>query len=141
MENKLRELGNYLLTVYDKSNEEYYYNIKGSLIDVPEFLIPQVLRSLRLEDENENKSVVELDENNVEKIVHKKSQLNEIAFIFGIDYSNTEVKNKVLEYLNELLEHIYNLLIGSSGLSFGLSSFNTISAPQHLDDFNLAKML
>ena len=101
---KIREFGNYLLTVYDKSNEEYYYNIKGSLIDVPDFLIPQVLRSLRPEDENENKSVVELDENNVEKIVHKKSQLYEFAFIFGIDYSNTEVKNKVLEYLNELLE-------------------------------------
>ena len=101
---KIREFGNYLLTVYDKSNEDALLNIKGTLIDVPDFLIPQVLRSLRQEDENENKSVVELDENNVEKIVHKKSQLYEFAFIFGLDYSNTDVKNKVLEYLNIFLE-------------------------------------
>ena len=39
IKNKLIELGNYLLENYDKSNEEFYFNIKGSLIDVPEFLV------------------------------------------------------------------------------------------------------
>ena len=103
MENLLREFGNYLLSVYDQSNQEFYYNIKGTLIDVPEFLIPQVLRSFREEKEEENQSVIELDENKNEIIVHKKSQLSELAFVYGLDYSNIEVKDKVLEYLNQLL--------------------------------------
>ena len=40
MENKLREFGNYLLSVYDKSNEEALLNINGTLINLPDFLIP-----------------------------------------------------------------------------------------------------
>ena len=99
IKNKLIELGNYLISVCDKSNEEYYYNIKGSLIDLPEFLIPQVLNSLREENETENQIVIE---NEIEVI--KRSQLNEWAVVYGIDYSNVEVNNKLLEYLNELLE-------------------------------------
>ena len=101
IKNKLVELGNYLIENCDKSNEEYYYNIKGSLVDLPEFLIPQVLNSLREENDNEN------IENEVEVI--KKSKLNEWAFIYGVDLSNEEVKNKLLEYLNQLLELKINL--------------------------------
>ena len=97
---KLREFDNYLISVCDKSNEEYYYNIKGSLIDVPEYLLKQVLNSLREENEAENKIVIE---NEVEVI--KKSQLKEFEYIYGLDLSNEEVKNKVLEYLNILLEY------------------------------------
>jgi hypothetical protein len=89
--NKLKELGNYLLSVCDKSDEEYFYNIKGTLIDLPEFLCKQVLNVLRPEDENEN-------------VDNKKSQLNEWALIYGLDLSNKEVKNKVLEHLNILLK-------------------------------------
>ena len=100
IKNKLIELGNYLIENCDKTNEEYYYNIKGSLIDLPEFLIPQVLNVLREENDNENQIVIE---NEVEVI--KKSQLYEWAFIYGVDLSNEEVKNKVLEYLIELLEY------------------------------------
>ena len=37
IKNKLIELGNYLISVCDKSKEQYYYNIKGKLIDLPEF--------------------------------------------------------------------------------------------------------
>jgi hypothetical protein len=96
---KLREFGNYLLSLCDKSNEVYYYNIKGSLIDLPEFLLKQVLNSLREENENENQTVIE---NEIEVV--KKSQLNEWAFVYGIDLSKIEIKNKLLEYLNELLE-------------------------------------
>ena len=96
IKNKLIELGNYLISVCDKSNEEYYYNIKGSLIDLPEFLIPQVLNSLREENESEN-------------VEGNKSLLNEWAFVYGVDLSNEEVKNKLLEYLNELLEFKKNL--------------------------------
>ena len=103
MENKLREFGNYLLTIYDKSNEEYYYNIKGSLIDVPDYLIPQVLKSLREEKEDENKSVVEIDENNVEQNINKKSQLSEWAYVYGLNLNDQEVKEKLNEYLNDLL--------------------------------------
>lgn len=91
IKNKLVELGNYLILHCDKSNEEYYYNIKGSLIDLPDFLIPQVLNTLREENENEN-------------VDGKKSQLVEWAIVYGLDLSNEEVKNKTLEYLNELLE-------------------------------------
>jgi hypothetical protein len=100
MENKLREFGNYLISVYDNSKEEYYYNIKGSLIDVPDYLIPQVLKSFREEDEAENQIIIE---NEVEVV--KKSQLKEFEFVYGIDVNNEEVKNKVLEYLNELLQY------------------------------------
>ena len=35
--------------------------------------------------------------------VVKKSQLNEWAFIYGLDLSNEEVKNNLNNYLNELL--------------------------------------
>ena len=71
IKNKLIELGNYLIENCDKSNEEYYYNIKG-LIDLPEFLCPQVLNSLREENDNENVNITELDENNVEINIVKK---------------------------------------------------------------------
>ncbi len=98
IKNKLIELGNYLIENCDKSNKEYYYNINGTLINLPEFLIPQVLNLLREENDNENKTVIE---NEIELV--KKSQLNEWAFIYGIDLSNLEVKNKLNEYLNELL--------------------------------------
>ena len=91
IKNKLIELGNYLISVCDKSNKEYYYNISGSLINLPEFLIPQVLNTLREDNENEIEVV-------------SKSQLNEWALVYGIDLSNIEVKNKLNEYLNELLE-------------------------------------
>lgn len=90
MINKVREFGNYLLTIYDQSNEEFYYNIKGSLIDVPEFLIPQVLRSFRQEDDTENTD-------------DTKSQLYEWGFVYGLDLNNDEIKTKLLEYLNDFL--------------------------------------
>ena len=95
IKNKLIELGNYLIENCDKSNEEYYYNIKGSLIDLPEFLIPQVLNSLRPEDDNENQIITE---NGVEVI--KRSILYEWSYVYGVDLANIEVKNKLLEYLN-----------------------------------------
>ncbi len=98
MESKLREFGNYLLSVCDENNKDCYYNIKGTLIDVPDYLIPQVIKSFREEDDNENQIIVE---NDVEII--KRSQLKEWEYVYGIDLSNVEVKNKVLEYLNELL--------------------------------------
>jgi hypothetical protein len=104
IKNKLIELGNYLIENCDKSNEEYYYNIKGSLIDLPEFLIPQVLNLLREENENENQTVIE---NEIEVV--KKSQLFEWSYIYGIDLSNIEIKNKLNEYLNQLLEFKKNL--------------------------------
>jgi len=61
------------------------------LIDLPEFLIPQVLNTLREENESEN-------------VEDKKSQLFEWSYIYGIDISNEEVKNKLNKYLIELLE-------------------------------------
>jgi hypothetical protein len=100
---KLREFGNYLVSVYDQSNQDALLNINGTLINLPEFLIPQVIKSFREEKEEENQSVIELDENKNEIIVKKHSQLNELASVYGLDYSNIEVKNKVLEYLNQLL--------------------------------------
>ena len=103
MENLVREFGNYLLSVYDQSNQEALLNINGTLINLPEFLIPQVIKSFREEKEDENQSVIELDENKNEIIVKKHSQLSELASVYGLDYSNIEVKNKVLEYLNQLL--------------------------------------
>ena len=97
--NKLKNLGKYLTSVCNNTNQEYYYNIKGSLIDLPEFLIPQVLNSLRPENENENQIIIE---NEVEVV--NRSQLNEWAFVYGVDLSIEEVKNTLLIYLNELLE-------------------------------------
>ena len=92
IKNKFVELGNYLILHCDKSKDEYYYNIKGSLIDLPDFLIPQVLNSMRPEDESEN-------------VDDKKSQLAEWSSVYGINLFNVEVKNKVNEYLNELLSY------------------------------------
>ncbi len=103
MENLVRGFGNYLLSVYDQSNQEALININGTLINLPEFLIPQVIKSFREEKEEENQSVIELDENKNEVIVHKKSQLSELATVYGLDISNLEIKNKVLDYLNQLL--------------------------------------
>ncbi len=97
--NKVNEFSNYLLTVYDKSNNDALININGVLVNSPDFNKKQFISSLRVENENENQTIIE---NEIEII--KRSQLKEFEFIFGLDLSNEEVKNKVLEYLNNLLE-------------------------------------
>ena len=104
--NKLKDLGKYLLSVCDNTNQEFIYNIKGSFIELPEFLIPQVLNSLRPEDETEN-----VDEDTTLGIPKRRSQLNEWAFVYAVDLSNQEVKNTLNIYLNELLgfKNLYKL--------------------------------
>ena len=89
--NKVNEFRDYCLSIYDTSNEEALININGLLVNSPDFIKAQFVRSLRAEDENEN-------------VDGKISQLKEFEHIFGLDLNNVEVKNKVLEYLNQLLE-------------------------------------
>ena len=80
----------FLISIYDKSNDEALLNINGILVNSPDFIKAQFVRSLRVEDENEN-------------VDNKRSQLKEFEYIFGLDLNNVEVKNKLLEYLNDLI--------------------------------------
>ncbi len=83
-------------------NKEKEYLIKAILFNDDINYLLYLLKLFRPEDENENQSIIELDENNVEKTVIKYSQVNELINTFGL-INNEEVKNKILEYLNDLL--------------------------------------
>jgi hypothetical protein len=102
MESLLNEFSNYLLS--NNSTDEGNKRIKGLLIDSPEFCKVNFVRYLRVEDESENKSVIEKDISDNEIISHKYSQVNELVNIFGLN-NNNDVKNKLKEYLDQFLEH------------------------------------
>ena len=95
MENKVLEFGNYLLSINNDETKKIL--IEGSIINHPNKL--SLINMFRAEDENENKKVVE---NDIE--VKYYSQVNEFIDVFGLE-NNEEVKNKVLEYLNDLLQY------------------------------------
>jgi hypothetical protein len=97
---KFRELGDYMYLVNENKEKEYL--IKAILFNDDINYLLYLLKLFRPEDENENQSIIELDENNVEKTVIKYSQVNELINTFGL-INNEEVKNKILEYLNDLL--------------------------------------
>jgi hypothetical protein len=100
MEEKFLEFGNYLLSINKDETKKLY--IYGSIINNPNksFLV----NVLRVQDDTEDKTVVELDENNVEKTVVKYSQVMEFINILGLE-NTEEVKIKLLEYLNDLLQY------------------------------------
>ena len=100
---KVKEFGNYCLSVSD--NEEKKNITSGVLLN--DNIVSNLLfvKLLRVQDENEDKSVIELDENKNEKIVHKFSQVNEFINIFGLKKDDEEVKNKLNEYLNVFLTY------------------------------------
>ena len=100
---KIKEFGNYCLSVCD--NEEKKNIVSGVLLN--DNIVSNLLfvKLLRVQDETEDKSVVELDENKNEKIVHKYSQVNEFINIFGLKKDDEEVKNKLNEYLNVFLTY------------------------------------
>ena len=94
--NKLKELGNYMYTVNEDKEKEYL--IKAILFNDDLNYLVFLIKMFRPEDENENQIVVE---NEIEVI--KRSQVNEFINTFGL-LNNQEVKIKLNEYLNQLLE-------------------------------------
>ena len=101
--NKINEFSNYLLN--NNVIEEQKLFINGFFIDSPYFTRVNFIRTLRLEDENENKSVIELDNSNNEIIKKKYSQINELINLFGLKKDDEDIKNKLNEYLNEFLTY------------------------------------
>lgn len=95
MENKVIEFGNYLLSINIDETKKMY--IEGSIINHPDKLL--LIKLFREEDESENKIVIE---NDVE--VNKYSQVNQFINDLGL-INNEDTKNKILEYLNSLLEY------------------------------------
>ena len=96
---KIEEFGNYLLSI--NNDEEKKTFINGSIINHPGKLF--LLKCcFRMEDETENKSEIVKDDEGLEKIIHKYSQLNEWINIYGL-IDNEENKLKLNQYLNELL--------------------------------------
>ena len=91
--NKINEFSNYLFN--NSLNEEGKENINGAIINAPNNIKINSVKFYRPEDENENKSVIELDENKNEKIVHRYSQVNEWINIFSLKKDDEEVKNKL----------------------------------------------
>ncbi len=99
---KTKEFGNYLLTVYDNDNHHkdiietvFFKNLNNNM---------NFINGLRPENNLENKEETIKDENGNEKIVKSYSQINSFINVFGLP-DNEEVKNKLKEYLNELLKY------------------------------------
>ena len=94
---KVKEFGNYCLSVCN--NEEKKNIIIGCLLNNNKSHNLMFVKYLRVQDDTEDKSVVEKDISGNEVISHKYSQLSEFVFIFGLN-DNENVKNKLKEYLD-----------------------------------------
>ena len=101
--NKINEFSNFLLN--NNVIEEQKLFINGFFIDSPYFTRVNFIRTLRLEDENENKSIIELDNSNNEIIKNEYSQINELINLIGLKKDDEDVKNKLNEYLNVFLTY------------------------------------
>ena len=101
--NIINQFSNFLLE--NNIIEEKKHYIYGFFIDSPYFTRVNFIKSLREENDLDNKTVVELNDKNEEITVIKYSQVNELIDLFGLKKEDEEVKNKVLEYLNILLEY------------------------------------
>jgi hypothetical protein len=94
---KVQELGNYCLSV--SNNEDKKYIINSVLLNNNKPHNLMFVKLLRVENDSENKSLVQKDISGNEIIVHKFSQINEFINIFGL-LNNEEVRNKLKEYLD-----------------------------------------
>lgn len=103
MNNKIIELGNFMLSINNDESKKVFIN--GSIINHPDKNL--LIKLFRQENNNENKSVVEKDENGNEIIVHKYSQIKEWNEVFGLK-DTEENYNKLKKYLNELLVYKNN---------------------------------
>ena len=103
IELKVKDFGNYLLNICD--NEDKKQLIKVLLLNQNFDHILLFVKLLRVQNDEEDKSVVELDENKNEKIVRIYSQVNEWINIFSLKKDDEEVKNKLNEYLNVFLTY------------------------------------
>ena len=101
--NKINEFSNFLLN--NNVIEEQKLFINGFFIDSPYFTRVNFIRKLRVQDNTEDKSVVELNDKKEEVIIHKKSQLNILIELFGLKKDDEDVKNKLNEYLNVFLTY------------------------------------
>jgi hypothetical protein len=101
--NKINEFSNFLLN--NNVIEEQKLFINGFFIDSPYFTRVNFIRTLRVQDNTEDKSVVELNDKKEEVIIHKKSQLNILIELFGLKKDDEDVKNKLNEYLNVFLTY------------------------------------
>ena len=102
MESLFNEFVDYLQS--NSISDEGKRNIKGILIESPDFIKVNFVRFLRPDNETENKSIVEKDISGNEVIIHRYSQINELLKSFGLPNDNNDVKIKLNEYLNQFLE-------------------------------------
>ena len=103
IELKVKDFGNYLLNFCDNVDKKEL--IKVLLLNQNFDHILLFVKLLRVQNDEEDKSVVELDENKNEKIVHIYSQVNEWINVFSLKKDDEDVKNKLNEYLNVFLTY------------------------------------
>jgi len=99
--NKINDFSSFLLQ--NNVKEEQKIHINGLFINSPNFAKINFIRFIRPQDETEDKIVQEKDENDVLKDVKKYSQINDFINLFGLK-DTKDVRNKLNEFLNELLE-------------------------------------
>jgi hypothetical protein len=94
---KVKEFGNYLLSVC--YNEEKKNVISVVLLNNNNYHNLNFVKLLRVQDDTEDKTVVELNFLNEEITVTKYSQIMEFINVFGVE-NTEEVKTKIKEYLD-----------------------------------------
>ena len=98
--NLVNDFGNYLLSIQNE-NKESEFLIYGSVINHPN---KQTLVNLfRVENENNETREIELQDG-TKKTINKCSQINEWIYVFDLK-NNEETKNKLKDYLNQLLTY------------------------------------
>lgn len=103
MENTYLNFANYLKSV--NIDNEKMIHINGCIINNPYKL--NFVKLLRPENETENRTEIIKDQDGNDKTVQRYSQVNEFIVNFGLR-NDEEVKNKIKEYLNELLKYKNN---------------------------------
>jgi hypothetical protein len=105
---KINEFSNYLLE--NNVNKDKKYFINNFFVDSPDFTKINFVRFLKPQDDSEDKTVIEKDENGNDISVKKLSQISDLIELFGLN-DTKDVKNKLNEFLNELLEFKKSLLL------------------------------
>lgn len=99
MEKLINDFGNYMISVQINKNKEFF--IKGSIINHPNK--NELIKYFRPEDETENKIEEITLPNGTKKTNVCYSQIKEWINVLEL-HDNEEVKNKLKEYLNQLLK-------------------------------------
>ncbi len=97
---KIKEFGNYLLTI---NNDEFKKVFIDNILNIEnEKQIYLFLRVLKPENDEDNNTKVIKDKDDNDITITSKSQLNIWIDCYGL-IDNEETKNKLKDYLNQLL--------------------------------------